>query len=52
MTELQTKVFNAIKSATSDEERTKLAISAMSSWYLERGRFAESYRLDMENFKK
>ena len=49
MTELQTKVFNAVKSGTTDEEKTFLAIDALRMWYYEQGYFARAYRLESEN---
>ena len=49
MTELQTKVFNAVKSGTTDEEKTFLAIDALRMWYYEQGYFSRAYRLESEN---
>jgi hypothetical protein len=49
MTELQEKVFNKIKSGTTDEEKTVLAIDAVRMWYYEQGYFARAYRLELEN---
>jgi hypothetical protein len=49
MTELQTKVFNAVKSGTTDEEKTFLAIDALRMWYYEQGYFARAYSLESEN---
>jgi hypothetical protein len=46
MTELQTKVFSAIKSGTTDEEKAVLAIDAVRMWYWEQGYFARSYQLE------
>ena len=49
MTELQTKVFNAVKSGTTDEEKTFLAIDALRMWYYDQGYFASAYSLESEN---
>jgi hypothetical protein len=46
MTELQTKVFVAIKSGTTDEEKAVLAVNAVRMWYWEQGYFARSYEID------
>jgi hypothetical protein len=49
MTELQEKVFNKIKSGTTDEEKTVLALDAVRMWYLEQGYFSRSYHIEWEN---
>jgi hypothetical protein len=49
MTELQTKVFTAIKSGTTDQEKTVLAIDAVRMWYWEQGFFARSYEIEEAN---
>ena len=49
MTELQTKVFTAIKSGTTDEEKAVLAIDAVRMWYCEQGYFARSYEIEEAN---
>jgi hypothetical protein len=49
MTELQTKVFDAIKSGKTDEEKTVLAIDAVRIWYMIQGYFGRAYEIDAEN---
>jgi hypothetical protein len=49
MTELQTKVFVAIKSGTTDEEKAVLAVNAVRMWYWEQGYFARSYEIGEAN---
>jgi hypothetical protein len=51
MTELQEKVFNNIKSGTTDEEKAVLAIDAVRMWYWEQGYFSRSYDIGRENPK-
>lgn len=46
MTDLQKKVYLAIKSHTTAEEQTDAAIRAVSFWYWEQGCFHKSYDLD------
>jgi hypothetical protein len=46
MTELQKKVYLAIKSHTTPEEQADAAIRAVSAWYWEQGYFHKSYDLD------
>lgn len=46
MTDLQKKVYLALKSHTTPEEQTDAVIRAVSAWYWEQGRFARSYELD------
>ena len=49
MTELQTKVFNAIKTGNTDEEKTFLAIDALRMWYVQQGYLTRAYKLESEN---
>jgi hypothetical protein len=49
MSELKTDVLRAIQSGTTDEEKAKLSIRAMSFLYLKHGHFGRSYELDEEN---
>jgi hypothetical protein len=51
MTELQSKVLFYIKSGKTDEEKMKLALNAVSMWYMENGYFNRSYSIDAENPK-
>jgi hypothetical protein len=46
MTDLQKKVYLAIKSHSTPEEQADAAIRAVSGWYWERGHFHRSYELD------
>jgi len=46
MTDLQKKVYLAIKSHSTPEEQADAAIRAVSAWYWERGHFHRSYELD------
>jgi hypothetical protein len=46
MTDLQNKVYLAIKSHSTPEEQADAAIRAVSGWYWERGHFHRSYELD------
>ena len=49
MTELQTKVFDAIKYGKTGEEKTVLAIDAVRIWYMIHGYFGRAYEIDAEN---
>lgn len=49
MTELQSKVLLYIESGKTDEEKMKLALNAVSMWYMENGHFNRSYSIDAEN---
>ena len=48
MTNLQEKVYLAIKSHSTPEEQADAAIRAVSFWYWERGHFNLSYELDKQ----
>ena len=46
MTDLQKKVYLAIKYYSTPEEQADAAIRAVSAWYWERGHFHRFYELD------
>jgi hypothetical protein len=46
MTDLQKKVYLALRAQITPEEQTDAVIRAVSAWYWERGYFGRSYELD------
>lgn len=45
MTELQQKVYDAIKEASTDKERSDAAIQAIAAWHMQNGNFHDGYYL-------
>ena len=48
MTDLQKKVYLALRAQITPEEQTDAVIRAVSAWYWERGHYGRSYELDAQ----